>query len=162
MDKGIYGRRDRLVQEREHDPYRETEKWPEPTVCSRCGALFSEGRWSWRAAPAQANRVVCPACQRLEDNYPAGFLELSGHFLASHGKEILNLVRNEERQEKELHPMERIMSLDQDGERISITTTGVHIARRIGEAVSRAYQGELSFSYGEGDKTIRLSWHRDT
>ncbi len=161
MDKGIYGRRDRLVQEKEHDPYRETEKWPEPTVCTRCGALFTEGRWTWGEAPVDANKVVCPACQRVEDNYPAGFLELQGRFLVSHGREIRNLIRNEERQEKELHPMERIMMLEEDGDKIVITTTGVHIARRIGEAVYRAYQGDLSFTYGDGDKTIRLTWSRD-
>ena len=32
------------------------------------------------------------------------------------------------------------------------------MARRIGEAVARAYQGNLNFTYGDNEKTIRVQW----
>jgi len=41
-----------------------------------------------------------------------------------------------------------------------VTTTGVHLARRIGEALSRSYKGEFSFQYGDGEKTLRVYWER--
>jgi len=160
MDKGQHGRRDRLLQETRHDTYREDKKWPEPTVCTECHSVYLEGRWTWYEPPAKPNKVVCPACQRIAENYPAGHLELHGSFFKEHQEEMLNLIHNEEKQEKSAHPLERIMDIHEEDEQVLITTTGIHIARRIGEAISRAYQGDLSFSYGDGEKTIRVSWSR--
>lgn len=160
MDKGKYGRRDRLMQEKHHDTYREDGKWPEPTVCSECNSVYIEGRWTWYEPPVRANTVVCPACQRIRDNYPAGTLELRGSFLKEHEQEMLQLIHNEEKNEKGEHPLERIMDISKEDELTLITTTGIHIARRIGEAIFHAYQGEFSFTYGDGEKTIRVLWSR--
>ncbi|MEN8189890.1 MAG: BCAM0308 family protein [Thermodesulfobacteriota bacterium] len=161
MDKGKFGRRDRLVQQKRHDVYREEQKWPEPTLCSQCQSIFKDGRWQWPdTTPQEANNVVCPACQRIADNYPAGHIELKGTFLRKHWQEINNLIHNEEKLEKGEHPLERIMAIEETEEFTVITTTGIHIARRIGEAVSRAYKGEFSCTYGDGEKTIRVLWSR--
>jgi len=46
MYKGLYERKDRLIKEKRHDVYRERIKCPEPTLCTECGALFLNGRWS--------------------------------------------------------------------------------------------------------------------
>ena len=161
MDKGQFGRRDRLVKEKQHDSYREQGKWPEPTLCTTCGALFANGRWKWsEEPPLDPNKVNCPACQRIKDQYPAGTIELRSAFLQGHWQEISNLIRNEEKLEKGEHPLERIMAIEKGEDHALISTTGIHIARRIGEAVCRAYQGELTFTYGDGEKTIRVLWTR--
>lgn len=160
MDKSQYGRRDRLIQEDRHDTYQERCKWPEPTVCSECGAVFSEGRWSWWEVASDAHTIICPACQRIKDAYPAGLLELRGAFFDSHRQEINNLIRNIEEQEKGAHPMERIMAIAPEGDHVLVTTTGVHLARRIGEALHHAYQGDLDFAYGDAEKSIRVAWCR--
>ena len=44
----------------------------------------------------------------------------------------------------------------------SITTTGVHLARGIGEALARSYKGELSLQYPEADKSVRVYWCRES
>jgi len=160
MDKGPYGRRDRLVKEKRHDAYQTSSKWPEPTICTDCGSLFQGGRWTWNSASVPANRIVCPACQRIADNYPAGYIEITGTFFPLRRNELLNLIRNEEQSEKNERPMERIISITESAEQTMVTTTGVHIARRIGEALARAYQGDFSFQYGDGEKIIRVYWHR--
>lgn len=160
MDKSQYGRRDRLMQEKRHDTYSDGRKWPEPTVCSQCDSVYIEGRWTWYDPPAKANKVVCPACQRTGDNYPAGIVELKGSFLGKHEEEIFQLIRNIEQQEKSEHPLERIMDISKEDESTLISTTGIHIARRIGESIFRAYQGDFSFTYGDGEKTIRVLWSR--
>jgi hypothetical protein len=95
-------------------------------------------------------RAVCPACRRIADRFPAGRVELSGEFLRDHREEILNLVRNAEDAEKSERPMERIMAITEEAGRALVTTTGIHVARRIGEALSRSYQGELDYRYGDG------------
>ena len=155
------GRRDRLIQEDRHDTYQEREKWPEPTVCSECNAVFLEGRWAWWEPAVNAHRIVCPACRRIKDKYPAGHLEIRGAFFAHHHEELLNLIHNTESMEKDAHPMERIMAITTEEDHSLVTTTGIHLARRIGEALKHAYQGELNFTYGDAEKSIRMIWSRE-
>lgn len=85
-------RKDRLLRELVHDPYQSKSKLPDPTVCPHCGAVYHEGRWTWMARPAQAHAALCPACRRIRDAYPAGFLTVRGPFLQAHKQEILNKV----------------------------------------------------------------------
>lgn len=89
-------RRDRLWQEQVHDAYKSKGKLPEPTVCPQCGAVYHEGRWQWGKAPAGAHQETCPACHRIHDHYPAGFLTLEGPFFLTNRDEIIRLVHNEE------------------------------------------------------------------
>ena len=160
MGKSRHSRRDRLVQEKRHDAYKQLGKWPEPTVCKECDSLFQNGRWCWHKPTKEPNQVVCPACQRIADNYPAGYVEIRGPFFKGHREEVMNLIRHEEDLEKGEHPMERIISIIHETEHTLVTTTGVHIARRIGKAVSRAYQGDLSIHYGDDETSIRVYWSR--
>lgn len=160
MDKSQYGRRDRLMQEKRHDAYKEWGKLSERVACAECGAVFLEGRWCWKEPPDYANKTVCPACQRIADNYPAGQMVIEGLFFEQHRQEILNLIHNEEKLEKGEHPMERIMSIvDEEGQTL-VNTTGIHLARRLGEALARAYQGDLDFKYGDAEQSIRVTWSR--
>ncbi|MDG4476697.1 BCAM0308 family protein [Thiovibrio frasassiensis] len=161
MEKSQYGRRDRLIQEKRHDAYRAWEKWPEPTVCKECRALFHGGRWSWDTAPPEAKEKICPACQRIADDFPAGILMIKGSFSRHHWPEIHNLIRNTEKQEQGEHPMERLMGIVDTPEHKELTTTGIHLARRIGEVLKHSYQGELELAYGDGEQSIRVTWLRD-
>ncbi len=158
--RGPYGRIDRLIKEKRHDAYQEKTKWPEPTLCSKCGAVFVNGRWTWNEVIGEADETICPACQRIADRYPAGQIEIKGSFFKVHRYEILNLIRNVEAQEKSERPLERIISTSSRQKSTLITTTGIHIARRIGEALASAYQGDLSLQYLDGEQSIRVTWQR--
>jgi len=154
-------RRDRLIQEYIHDPYFTKEKYPDPSICERCGVVFHEGVFQWiEPPPKNAEKMICPACRRIEDRYEGGVVVLEGDFLKSHKEEILNLIKNVEQEEMAYRPLERIIQIEDDGEKITITTTYEHLARRIGEAVHRAYKGNLNFKYPEGTKYIRVHWVR--
>lgn len=154
-------RQDRLIHEWVHDPYKSKRKLPDPTVCPQCGAVFHEGRWTWLTPPKEAHEELCPACQRVRDKYPAGFLSLHGGFLDQHEQEIINLARNEERAETAEHPLHRIMQIEKQVDGILITTTDIHLPRRIGEALHRAYQGELDFHYIEEGSSLHVHWQRE-
>jgi hypothetical protein len=89
-------------------------------------------------------------------------IALSGAFVRGHGDEISRVISNLEASEKAEHPLERTMSSVTDDEgAIQVTTTGIHLARRIGEALHAAYAGELDFAYGDGEYSIRVVWSRD-
>jgi len=144
-----------------HDSYREREHFAEPTVCTGCHAVFHEGRWTWEKAPAGADQQVCPACRRIEDDYPAGVLTLSGRFFGQHRSEITNLIKNEANAESLEHPLHRIMDMEEgEAGELSITTTDVHLPRRIGEALHGAFHGELDYAYLDDETAVRVSWQR--
>ena len=153
-------RHDRLIEEARIDPYRAIRKPPEPTVCPQCGAVFHEGRWQWIAKPAHAHEEMCPACRRIAEELPAGFVSIGGPFFQQHREELLNLIRNEEAHAKAEHPLKRIMKIEDEGDGLLITTTEIHLARGIGEALHHAYQGELEFHYNENENLLRVVWER--
>ena len=151
-----------LIEEHRHDPYKARGKLQDPTVCARCMAVFSHGRWRWTKEPLPgAHWDVCPACQRIADNYPAGELTLSGTFLKEHGQEITRLACNTEKLESHEHPLQRIIAIDSRDGTIVITTTDVHLPRRIGHAIVDAYKGELDTHYNEAEYFVRITWRRD-
>jgi hypothetical protein len=161
MNRPAYGRKDRLIKEKRHDSYLSQTKLSEPTVCNKCGVAFTNGRWAWKDVVGPAHKIVCPACRRQADNYPAGRIKLSGLFYQSHKEEILNLIQNVERPEKQERPLERIMTIKGDKSTTLVTTTGIHVARRIGEALYRAYKGDFKLKYANGDEQIQVTWHRE-
>ncbi len=153
-------RHDRLIRELVHDPYMSKRKLSEPTVCPECGAVFHRGHWQWADQPPEAHKVLCPACQRIQEQVPAGFLTLKGEFLDRHREEIMHLVRNVEQKEKAEHPLQRIMAIEQQPEETVITFTDPHLARGAGEAIFHAYEGDLDFEYEQGEYMLRVYWER--
>jgi hypothetical protein len=158
------GRRDRLIKERIHDPYKPRGQLPEPSVCTDCGVVYTQGRWQWLPeAPPDGEEVLCPACRRVRDRVPAGFLTLSGGFLAGHREEILNLARNKVDEQKAQHPMKRLMGVEEDEDgALVLTFTDVHLPRGVGEAIARAYQGELEVKYTDEAGIVRATWRRES
>ena len=154
-------RREQLADDPRHDSYKARGKLPDPTRCPECRALFQKGRWTWNGAPAgTVHEQLCPACQRVRDGYPAGYVSLGGAYLSSHRDEILNLVRNCEASEKAAHPLQRIIAIkDADGG-VLVTTTDAHLARRIAEHVHDACKGTLALQYSREENLIRATWTR--
>ena len=153
-------RREELRDELVHDSYKSKRKLPEPTCCPECGAVYQGGRWGWGTAAAGVNAVLCPACHRIHDRFPAGYVTLKGAFFATHRDEVLHLARNREAHEKAEHPLERIMAIQDIEDGALITTTDTHLARDIGEAVHAAYRGELEYHYNKEENLLRVQWVR--
>jgi hypothetical protein len=150
------------IEEHRHDPYMARKKPTEPAVCKQCMAVFLVGRWQWTTEPLEnAHWGLCPACHRINDKYPAGELTLSGGFLKAHGQEFVRLSRNIEALENREHPLQRIMAIDKSDEKIVITTTDIHLARRIGTAIANAYKGEFESHYDDAAYFLRMTWRRD-
>jgi hypothetical protein len=151
-------RREELRDERVHDSYKSKRKLSEPTRCPDCGAVYHNGRWQWVLAAAGAHETLCPACHRIHDKYPAGYVTLKGEFFVTHRAEILQLVRHREAREKAEHPLQRVMDIEDIDDGVLVTTTDIHLARDIGEAMDAAYKGELEYHYNKDENLLRVLW----
>lgn len=151
---------DRPLFERDVDAYKAKGKLSEPTVCSECGAVYHSGRWQWGDVPENASQTTCPACHRIHDNFPSGYVTLEGPFFNTHAEEIRRLVQHHAEHERIEHPLKRIMAIESKDGAMLVTTTDTHLARGIGEAVRHAYQGDLKVDHVSGENSVRVHWHR--
>lgn len=140
------------------DPYKRPQKLAEPTACPQCGAVYHHGRWQWSKRPTDAQETLCQACLRTNDRYPAGVVTLSGALADKKKTEILHLVRHQEEAEKTEHPMNRIIDVVETPDEIVVNTTDIHLPRRIGEAIHRAYRGKLDMHFDEKAHFVRVTW----
>lgn len=142
------------------DPYQIRNQLFEPSACTSCGAVYFEGCWQWTDAPANTRQIICPACKRIDDKLAAGHVSIEGRFAREYHEELRLLIDTLETRIKSQHPMQRIMAIEEHPDRLLITTTDIHLARSIGEALHQAYKGNLDFHYNETDYLLRVRWQR--
>ena len=152
--------REALTREPIQDSYHAAMKPHGPAVCPSCQAIFKDGRWSWGKAERDAIAHKCPACERIQDDFPAGYVALKGRFLPQHKDEILNVVRERGERAASEHPLQRIMDVKSTADGVLVTTTDVHLARGIARAVHDAFKGELDLRYNRSENLLRATWTR--
>jgi len=145
---------------RHDDPYREAGKPAQDARCPACGAIFRNGRWAWGRAARDAIPTTCPACLRIQDRFPGGYVTLKGPFVQAHREELRALVQAREAHERAEHPLERVMEIGERPEALEISTTGTHLARAIGNAVRSAYDGQLKLRFEPDENLLRAVWTR--
>jgi hypothetical protein len=143
------------------DPYQRQQKLNDRTVCPQCGTVYHNGRWQWAPRPEDSHEAVCAACRRINDKFPAGIVKLHGPFGRRQIEEVVHLARHQEEAEKDEHPLNRIISIEEDAEGIIISTTDIHLPRRIGEAVKRAFHGRLEENFDGEAYFVRINWTSD-
>jgi rubredoxin len=138
-------------------------KLPDSTACPKCGASYHEGRWTWRSAPRDASRQICPACERIASQYPAGVLHVEGSFATAHRDDLIGLVRNVEERERSRHPLKRVMRIESTSEGFVAETTDGKLVQSLGKALQKAYAGELEHptTTAEKENLVRVRWVRD-
>ena len=149
----------RTPRPKQHDTYARSRKTSGAIVCGGCGVVSHAGRWSWGAAPGvDASAGLCPACERIRDRYPAGTIRLPPSFLDDR-EELLALIHNAEEAEKVEHPLERLMGVEDgpDGGLI-VTTTGIHVARRIANKLERRFHRPANIRYPPEQNLIFVDW----
>ena len=163
QQRPVVGARDRRIaghaqQDHVLDPYQGTKKLHEGTACPQCGAVYHDGRWQWRAREDDAVEELCAACRRINDKFPAGIVTVHGPLSAQRKEEMRRLARHQEEAEKSEHPLNRIIGIAEDTESLTIETTDIHLPRRIGEAIKRAFRGELASHFEEDGYFVRVTW----
>ena len=87
----------------------------------------------------------------MSTNQPAGL---------RHGRP--RVAESRDQAEKQAHPLNRIISIEEDAQGVMINTTDIHLPRRIGEAVRRAFHGEIEENFEEDGYFVRVTWMRET
>ena len=149
------------------DPYIPDEHRPENTVCSSCGAVYQNQHWTIdekkRAALVAAgspHQVVCPGCKRVAERNPQGIVTLHGDYWPQRREEILNAVRNEEARGLSVNPLERVMDIREEGDRLIIETTTEKLAQRIGRHIEKAHSGKIEYKWSDTNHLVRIEWER--
>jgi hypothetical protein len=145
------------------NPYGHPEKYRSDTRCPECGLLYQHGIWKWKVPNTKRalQSRLCPACIQIRDGHAGGVVELDGSFTVSHRQELLNRIRNVEKQTLRERPLERIISLKAAKNQIVVSATTEHLIARIGKAIQRDFGGTLDLKYAPEDKFATARWHRD-
>lgn len=153
--------------QRSTDAYRQKLGPTETAICKKCGTIYRNKRW--HIDEAELNRlkgesgvtkVVCPACQRMADDNPAGVVTLTGSYLLEHENDILNLIKREEARSRSKNPLGRIMEISQEESVLTISTTEDKLAQKLGREVYKAHKGELHYSWSHDLHFVRVNWTR--
>jgi NMD protein affecting ribosome stability and mRNA decay len=137
-------------------------------VCEGCRSIYRNKRWYAETSLTEAYRVgarkvVCPACLKIRDDFPGGIVTLKGEYVLAHKKDILKLVKNEEDRARGFNPLERVMSIRENGHGgIVISTTNEKLAQRLGRAIKKAFHGEVTYQWSHDNKLARVEWMRET
>lgn len=148
--------------QRSLDAYQEKDGVKGTAYC-KCGAVFRNKRWVQEAsgsAGKEGANILCPACHRITDQNPAGIISLSGDFYAAHADEINNLVKNTAQASAAKNPLGRVMDISKAKDGVTITTTDVKLAQKIGRVVFKAHGGELHYTWSHAGPPVRVTWSR--
>jgi hypothetical protein len=150
------------------DPY-ELQEGMEAAYCHQCHVVYQNKRWFFDEnlynqlkGSEQVQEVICPACRKINDRYPQGYLTLSGEFFVQHRDEIMKVLEKEASRVAARSFDDRIIQMEPEGEgKMVVETTTDKLAQHLGKAVHKAYKGDLTFKWG-GDinKLVRVYWSR--
>ena len=137
---------------------------PEPSVCERCGAIYS--RRTWRARPGRsvattmgARWTVCPACKQLGRGEGYGRVVAQGRFVVQNIEPIRRRIANVGARAQRTQPERKIISTELAGERLEILTTSQKLAHRITHELRKAFGGKATYSWAE-DGALDAIWRK--
>ena len=167
-DVGKFGISDKRGREAtSQDPFSFEKSPKDRSLCKKCHNFFLNNRWDndreiHRQLSDEGNVhwILCPSCRKATEGYAEGVLTLSGDYLWKHEDEIRRLLKNEEEKCCARNPLERVVSVMRDKQRLVMETTGQKLAEHLGKAVQRAHQGEFEIQWGGCPEVCRVSWER--
>jgi hypothetical protein len=146
--------------EHDHGDYRSDHKSPEAATCRQCHASVHNGSWQWLKTPTVSAEILCPACQRIRDDFPAGFVSIEGDFFQKHRVELMYMVQTQSTRATAADPLRRLMRAHDTPGGVMFTTTDTHLAMEIGDALHDAFGGHIRFSFADGHELLRVHWKR--
>ncbi len=135
-------------------------------VCEGCHAVYQNKRWYVNGDCLKEGTatitVVCPACLKIRDDFPGGIVTLQGDYVLPHKHDLIRLIKNEEERARGYNPLERVMSIKENGRgSLVVSTTNEKLAQRLGRAIQKAFHGEVTYRWSHDNKLVRVNWARE-
>ena len=137
-------------------------------ICPDCNCVFFDKAWH-RSLDEDVKHIkeskslkfkVCPACRMKRDRTFEGELviELSKEKMGEK-KEIMNIIKNSDKQAQAHDPMDRILWLEDKNNEIRIFTSENQLAVRIGKKLKASFKGSvLEIKHSHEEDVIRVFW----
>ncbi len=126
--------------------------------CPRCGLPRAGARFGWGGGSAGAHAERCPACGQVHDEFPSGTVILSGEGFIERRKQVLEWMVTLAKTLDRDHPGKLIESIEQRGAEVLIRTSDAGVARRIGDALCKAFGGALEYRYPHPATMLNVEW----
>lgn len=135
----------------------------DPTVCERCGAVFSHKTWRRREPVdvellARATWDVCPACRQVARGESFGRVVIRATRAGIPEGEILRRIENVSARAEFTQPERRIVAVRQEGQTIEVRTTSQKLAHRIAHELQKAFGGHASYAWSDRDGRLDATW----
>lgn len=138
---------------------------PEPSLCERCGAIFS--RRTWRrdhkvtdALLAGAKWTVCPSCVQVSAGEYFGRVVLRGAYVGANETAIRRRIDNVAARAGFTQPQRRLVSVSRVRNEIEVLTTSQKLAHRIVRELTKAFRGKASYAWSDRDGALLATWER--
>jgi NMD protein affecting ribosome stability and mRNA decay len=152
-------------QDPKQDPYAMFKAPKGPVMCRKCKAVYVKKRWSIDSGEARRlaeapgiKKILCPACQKIRDDYPEGIVTLKWSDLRERETEIKGLIANVEARAVSVNPLDRVMRIARRKKDLEVQTTNDRLAHRLGRALVRAYKGKADYKWAHRDMMVRVTW----
>lgn len=158
------GRCNAARQHTESPLVKERPAQPGVLYCKGCKAQHHDKRWY---APDEAKQfpesmemheTLCPGCYSVENHICNGEVVLRGPKLDAMRTTVHYLIANIEKKCWHDNPKSRILSFNDLGETIYVTTTTEWLALRIGKEVRKALKGNLNIRRFPEESFARVQW----
>lgn len=90
-----------------------------------------------------------------------GLVHLHGPYVVAHEEEIRRRLENVAERAAFTQAERRIISIERDAEGLEIRTTSQELAHRIVHEMKKAFHGQASYEWSDGDGSLRATWRRD-
>jgi hypothetical protein len=139
----------------------------EPTVCGRCGAVFSHRTWRrdhglTAHALASAVWAVCPACKQVKSGEYCGRVVARGAAVESNEAVIRRRIANVAARAEFTQPEHRVVSISREGSTLAVLTTSQKLAHRIAHELKKVFGGKTSYAWSDRDGTLLATWEGTT
>jgi hypothetical protein len=138
---------------------------PEPSVCERCGAVFSRRLWRrdrkvTGAFLERARWVRCPACVQTAEQTGFGRVVIRGAYALANEAVIRRRIANVASRAARTQPERRTSTIDRHDDLIEVITTSQKLAHRIVRELKKSFRGRASYAWSD-DGTLFATWERE-
>jgi hypothetical protein len=141
----------------------------DPTVCERCGAVFTRKTWRQgrkvdEALLARAAWAVCPACEQTSSGEYFGRVVVRGAYAVANRAAIRRRIANVASRARFTQPERRVVSEEGgagDATVLEVLTTSQKLAHRITHELKKTFGGQATYKWSDNDGALFATWQRD-